>query len=87
MQPTKKHQAIDRWVTPDEFQRWKDYALEIGFGVCESGPMVRSSYHAEEQAEKFDVRGRRNEVLAKREIANAIDGNADNYYRIQRISR
>lgn len=49
--------------------------------------MVRSSYHAEEQAEKFDVRGRRNEVLAKREIANAIDGNADNYYRIQRISR
>ena len=67
LQPSNEHQAIDRWVTPEEFQRWKDYALEIGFGVCESGPMVRSSYHAEEQAEKFDVLARRNEVLAKRE--------------------
>ena len=33
LQPTKKHSPIDRWVTPDEFQRWKKYALEIGFGV------------------------------------------------------
>lgn len=59
LQPTAKHEPVDRWVTPEEFQRWKDYALEIGFGVCESGPMVRSSYHAEEQADKFDVHGRR----------------------------
>ena len=37
LQPTKKHSPIDRWVTPDEFQRWKKYALEIGFGVQNRG--------------------------------------------------
>jgi lipoyl synthase len=56
LQPSSQHQPIDRWVTPEEFLRWKDYALEIGFGVCESGPLVRSSYHADEQADKFDLR-------------------------------
>ena len=68
LQPTKKHSPIDRWVTPDEFQRWKKYALEIGFGVCESGPLVRSSYHADEQSDVFDVLARRREMLAKQEL-------------------
>lgn len=65
LQPSKQHQPIDRWVTPEEFQRWKEFALEIGFGVCESGPLIRSSYHAEEQSAKFDVRARRNQMLAE----------------------
>jgi lipoic acid synthetase len=65
LQPSKKHADIDRWVTPEEFQRWKEYALEIGFGVCESGPMIRSSYHAEEQSAKYDVRARRRKMLAE----------------------
>jgi len=73
LQPTKKHEPIDRWVSPDAFQRWKDYALEIGFGVCESGPLVRSSYHADEQAYEFDVLARRHEALAKREEVNACN--------------
>jgi lipoic acid synthetase len=64
LQPTKKHSPIDRWVTPEEFQKWKQYALEIGFGVCESGPLVRSSYHADEQSDVFDVLARRKEMLA-----------------------
>jgi lipoic acid synthetase len=64
LQPTQEHQPIDRWVTPEEFKRWKDYALELGFGVCESGPMIRSSYHADEQSNKFEVRARRMEMLA-----------------------
>lgn len=64
LQPTPQHQAIDRWVTPEEFQRWKDYALEIGFGTCESGPLVRSSYHADEQADKFNIHEHRKEVFA-----------------------
>ncbi len=59
LQPSPEHQPIDRWVTPEEFAEWKAYALEIGFGVCESGPMIRSSYHAEEQSAKYDVRARR----------------------------
>ena len=68
LQPTKKHSPIDRWVTPEEFQRWKKYALEIGFGVCESGPLVRSSYHADEQSDVFDVLARRKEKLARQDL-------------------
>lgn len=71
LQPTKKHSPIDRWVHPDEFTRWKDYAIEIGFGVCESGPMVRSSYHADEQSDIFDVLARRKEMLAKQQAEKA----------------
>ena len=70
LQPTKKHSPIDRWVTPEEFQKWKQYALEIGFGVCESGPLVRSSYHADEQSDVFDVLARRKEMLARQEVAH-----------------
>jgi lipoic acid synthetase len=69
LQPTKQHQPVDRWVTPEEFERWKVYALEIGFGVCESGPLVRSSYHADEQSNIFDVRKRRLKMLADQKEA------------------
>ena len=53
LRPTPKHLPIDRWVTPEEFARWKERALELGFGGCESGPLVRSSYHADEQSAKY----------------------------------
>lgn len=49
LQPTAKHLPVDRWVHPDEFARWKQVAEAKGIGHCESGPMVRSSYHAEKQ--------------------------------------
>jgi lipoic acid synthetase len=44
---------LDRWVTPEEFAMWKEKSLEWGFGVVESGPLVRSSYHADEQSAKY----------------------------------
>lgn len=47
LQPTKKHLPVVRYVTPDEFNRYKEVALSKGFRYVESGPMVRSSYHAE----------------------------------------
>lgn len=50
LQPSPKHYPIDRWVTPEEFEQWKKWGLSIGFDVVESGPLVRSSYHAEEQS-------------------------------------
>jgi lipoic acid synthetase len=53
LQPTKQHLPVERWVAPDEFRRWKEFGLSIGFGVVESGPMVRSSYHADEQSLKY----------------------------------
>jgi lipoic acid synthetase len=53
LQPTPGHLAIDRWVTPEEFHEWKKFGLSIGFDVVESGPLVRSSYHADEQSARF----------------------------------
>ena len=53
LQPTPQHWKIDRWVTPEEFKHWKELSLNIGFGVVESGPMVRSSYHADEQSSNY----------------------------------
>lgn len=54
LQPTRNHLPIDRWVHPDRFAEWRRIGLEKGFRVVESGPLVRSSYHAEEQAIRLD---------------------------------
>jgi len=47
LQPTKKHIPVDRFVSPEEFKQLKKEGLEMGFKYVESGPLVRSSYHAE----------------------------------------
>lgn len=57
LQPTPKHEPIDRWVTPEEFAHWKQWALANGFEVVESGPLVRSSYHADEQSARYGIVG------------------------------
>jgi lipoic acid synthetase len=49
LQPSKQHLPIARYYTPEEFAELKDYGLGIGFKWVESGPLVRSSYHAAEQ--------------------------------------
>ncbi|UYN88891.1 MAG: lipoyl synthase [Anaerolineales bacterium] len=49
LQPSKQHLPIDRYVTPEEFADFKEYGLGIGFKWVESGPLVRSSYHAADQ--------------------------------------
>jgi len=48
LQPTPRHLPVDRWVHPDEFRDYRERALALGFAHCESGPLVRSSYHAHE---------------------------------------
>lgn len=53
LQPTRNHLPINRWVTPEQFLTFKKEGLARGFKVVESGPLVRSSYHAEEQAERL----------------------------------
>lgn len=55
LQPTRNHLPIDRWVTPAQFQNYKQEGLAMGFKVVESGPLVRSSYHAEEQAGQLTI--------------------------------
>lgn len=50
LQPSRDHLAVERFVTPDEFKALEQFAYEIGFDQVASGPMVRSSYHADIQA-------------------------------------
>jgi lipoyl synthase len=52
LQPSRDHLAVDRYVTPDEFKQLESFAYEIGFDQVASGPMVRSSYHADLQASR-----------------------------------
>ncbi|MGZ4482080.1 MAG: lipoyl synthase [Gaiellales bacterium] len=49
LQPTARHLPLDRWVAPDEFRRLRERGEEMGFGSVFAGPLVRSSYRAEEQ--------------------------------------
>ncbi len=50
LSPSKRHLAVERYVPPDEFDEWKAFALDAGITHVESGPLVRSSYHADGQA-------------------------------------
>jgi lipoic acid synthetase len=54
LRPTEKHAPMVRYYHPDEFADLKRIALEKGFVHVEAGPLVRSSYHAHEQAEAYD---------------------------------
>ncbi len=49
LQPSSKHAKIDRWVHPDEFRWFREQGEALGFGSVFSGPLVRSSYRADEQ--------------------------------------
>ena len=48
LQPSKAHLPVKRFVPPEEFEQWRQIAIEIGFSEVASGPFVRSSYHAKE---------------------------------------
>ena len=64
LQPSTKHAQIDRWVHPDEFRWFREQGEELGFGSVFSGPLVRSSYRADEQRHAAETRRRRGRVLA-----------------------
>jgi len=55
LQPSRKHLPIERYVHLDEFEELKEFGMGIGFQWVESGPLVRSSYHAEEQVRALSV--------------------------------
>ena len=52
LRPTSQHVPVARFYAPEEFDALKKEGLSLGFQHVESGPMVRSSYHAEQQARK-----------------------------------
>ena len=53
LQPTKNHHPVIDWIHPDQFAKYKEIGMEMGFKYVESGPLVRSSYHAEKHL--FDL--------------------------------
>ncbi len=55
LRPSPSHALMTRYYHPDEFRELKRVALELGFVHVEAGPLVRSSYHAHEQADAFDA--------------------------------
>lgn len=67
LQPTKKHLKVVKYYHPDEFLELKEIALSKGFSHCESGPLVRSSYHADEQVNQAQVRKEATKVINQEE--------------------
>ncbi len=61
LSPSASHLPVARYYHPEEFEMLKSTALSMGFGHVESGPLVRSSYHAHEQADSYE-RGRAGET-------------------------
>ena len=51
LQPSKHHLAVEEYITPEQFQQYKEIADNLGFSQVASGPMVRSSYHADLQVQ------------------------------------
>jgi len=50
LQPTREHLPVEKFYTPQEFDEYREYAYSLGFRHVASGPLVRSSYHAEKQS-------------------------------------
>jgi lipoic acid synthetase len=50
LQPSKHHLPVERFVHPEEFEQLRELGESLGFSQVASGPMVRSSYHADQQA-------------------------------------
>jgi len=47
LQPTPRHLPVAEFITPEQFDKYRDEGMKMGFRYVESGPLVRSSYHAE----------------------------------------
>lgn len=72
MRPTKRHLKVEKYVTPDEFELWRQRALDMGFLYVASGPLVRSSYKAGEAFIENVLRKRAGEKV----LATGVDVSA-----------
>ncbi|MBP2240435.1 lipoic acid synthetase [Cytobacillus eiseniae] len=68
LQPSKNHLKVEKYYHPDEFKELKEIALSKGFNHCEAGPLVRSSYHADEQV---NAAAQRKQALGEKEAQEA----------------
>lgn len=68
LQPSRKHIPVQKYYHPDEFLELKEIAMEKGFSHCESGPLVRSSYHADDQV---SAAAKQKHLQSEKEMKNA----------------
>lgn len=64
LRPSKRHLKVEQWVTPEEFDGWREEGEKMGFKYVASGPLVRSSYRAGEFFVEAMIRKRKNEAVA-----------------------
>lgn len=77
MRPTKRHMAVQEYVTPDRFELWRQRALDLGFLYCASGPLVRSSYKAGEAFIENVLKKRRDGAEGVEQAVSEKTGVAD----------
>jgi lipoic acid synthetase len=70
LQPTRNHLPLARWVTPNQFETFRAEGMSRGFKVVQSGALVRSSYHADDQADMLTGIDRKTHVT----MESLIDG-------------
>jgi len=68
LQPSKKHLPVEKYYRPEEFAELREMALSKGFSHCEAGPLVRSSYHADEQV---NAAAKHKQLLGEKEAKEA----------------
>ncbi|CAM3471378.1 lipoyl synthase [Aeromicrobium ponti] len=68
LQPSKKHIKVVKYYTPEEFQELREIAMSKGFSHCEAGPLVRSSYHADEQV---NAASKQKQLMGEQEVKEA----------------
>lgn len=68
LQPTKNHIKVEKYYSPEEFNELQQIALSKGFSHCEAGPLVRSSYHADEQVNSA---AKHKQLLGEQEVKKA----------------
>ncbi|KAB2332895.1 lipoyl synthase [Bacillus mesophilum] len=68
LQPSKKHLKVLKYYSPEEFNELKEIAMEKGFSHCEAGPLVRSSYHADEQV---NAAAKQRQVMGEKQAQQA----------------
>ncbi|HEY2420457.1 MAG TPA: lipoyl synthase, partial [Neobacillus sp.] len=69
LQPTKKHLKVEKYYSPEEFENLKQIAMSKGFSHCQAGPLVRSSYHADEQV---NAAAKHKQLLGETTEANEV---------------
>lgn len=69
LQPSAKHLGVDTFISPEQFNRWHEYGMELGFLQVVSTPLTRSSYHAEEVRRLMKEYPRRNPTQQSRDYS------------------